>query len=853
MKYLDKIKSPADVKNLNEDDLPLLAQEIREVLVDTVSQNGGHLASNLGVVELTIALHRVFDSPKDKIIWDVGHQAYTHKLLTGRYPEFETIRREGGLSGFTNPSESEHDIFYSGHSSTSISEALGVATANGLNNDKHTAIAVIGDGALTGGLAYEALNNAGRSKQRLIVILNDNEMSISKNVGSVARYLAVLRSKPGYFRLKARTEKIINRIPLIGKKISEQLFKSKTRLKNLIYKSTFFEDLGFRYMGPIDGHNITQLCEALEGAKMVNAPVLLHINTVKGKGYDFAEKSPSEFHGISKFNINTGEPVYGGTNFSAEFGDFLCDIASKDKRICAITAAMSLGTGLEKFRKQFPDRFYDVGIAEEHAVTFSSGLARGGMVPVFAVYSTFLQRCYDQLVHDGAMQHLHMIIAVDRAGFVGEDGISHQGILDAAFLNGIPGITVYSPSTYTELKHAFIRAIYHSNGVVAIRYPRGTEKPVPESNDLSFEPFAVYGRDDSDTFIVTYGRIYSYACSAADELISRGYNVSVLKLNRIKPISEDAVKKVLSCKKVFFFEEGIKAGGIGSVFSEMMTEKGFKGNFDLTAVDNEFVKHAAVSALLSEYSLDENGMIKTIMAGQVFVNGQKALKSGQNVKEDDQIEVRGEKMPFVSRGGYKLDKAVKAFDLSLQDKICMDIGASTGGFTDCMLQNGAAKVFSVDVGYGQLAWKLRTDERVVNMERTNFRYLTIDDIGTKLDFASVDVSFISLKIILPVLFELLNDGGEAVCLIKPQFEAGRDKVGKKGVVRDKETHAEVIKTITDFAFDTGFSVVGLDFSPIKGPEGNIEYLMYLRKEQNNINAVKGKESEVAELSHNTLQ
>lgn len=428
-------------------------------------------------------------------------------------------------------------------------------------------------------------------------------------------------------------------------------------------------------MGPIDGHNITQLCEALEGAKMVNAPVLLHINTVKGKGYDFAEKSPSEFHGISKFNINTGEPVYSGTNFSAEFGDFLCDIASKDKRICAITAAMSLGTGLEKFRKQFPDRFYDVGIAEEHAVTFSSGLARGGMVPVFAVYSTFLQRCYDQLVHDGAMQHLHMIIAVDRAGFVGEDGISHQGILDAAFLNGIPGITVYSPSTYTELKHAFIRAIYHSNGVVAIRYPRGTEKPVPESNDLSFEPFAVYGREDSDTFIVTYGRLYSYACSAADELISRGYNVSVLKLNRIKPISEDAVKKVLSCKKVFFFEEGIKAGGIGSVFSEMMTEKGFKGNFNLTAVDNEFVKHAAVSALLSEYSLDENGMIKTIleyddggkktrldvavfergltdsrakagaliMAGQVFVNGQKALKSGQNVKEDDQIEVRGEK------------------------------------------------------------------------------------------------------------------------------------------------------------------------------------------------------------------
>lgn len=612
MKYLDKILSPRDVKKIDEKELPDLAQEVREVLIDTVSQNGGHLASNLGVVELTISLHRVFDSPKDKIIWDVGHQIYTHKLFTGRYDDFHTLRKEGGLSGFSNPSESEHDPFYSGHSSTSISEALGVATANSLSNDKHTAVAVIGDGALTGGLAYEALNNAGRSGKRIIVILNDNEMSISKNVGSVARYLAVLRSKPGYFKLKARTEKIINKIPIIGKKLAEALFKSKTKLKNLIYKSTFFEELGFRYMGPIDGHNIPQLCSALEGAKIIKAPVLLHINTIKGKGYNFAENSPSQFHGISKFNINSGEPVYNGTNFSDEFGDFLCEISYKDKRICAVTAAMSLGTGLDKFSKQFPSRFFDVGIAEEHAVTFSSGLAKGGMVPIFAVYSSFLQRCYDQLVHDGAMQGLHMIIAIDRAGFVGEDGKSHHGILDAAFLNSIPNLTVFSPSTYDGLRHAFISAIYHSDGIVAIRYPRGTEKIEPDSISLTFDSFFTYGKADAEIVIVTYGRIFSYACSAADELKNRGYDVCVLKLNRIKPIDVEAVKSVLNSKKIFFFEEGIKNGGIGETFSELLLENGYAGKFLLNAIGNEFVEHASVASLLKKYNLDEDGMIKII-------------------------------------------------------------------------------------------------------------------------------------------------------------------------------------------------------------------------------------------------
>lgn len=612
MKYLDKIQSPADIKGLNENELEVLAEEVRAVLIDTVSQNGGHLASNLGVVELSIALHRVFDSPKDQIIWDVGHQVYTHKLLTGRYKDFSTIRQEGGLSGFSCPRESEHDIFYSGHSSTSISAALGVATAKDLSGDKHATIAVIGDGALTGGLAYEALNNAGRSGKRLIVILNDNEMSISKNVGSVARYLAVLRSKPGYFRMKARTEKVINKIPFIGKNLSAQLFKLKTRIKNAIYKSTFFEDLGFRYMGPIDGHNIAQLSEALEGAKLVNAPVLLHINTIKGKGYNFAEKAPSEFHGISKFNINTGEPLMSGANFSAEFGKFLCEIAAKDKRICAITAAMSLGTGLEEFRKAYPTRFFDVGIAEEHAITFSSGLSRGGMVPIFAVYSSFLQRGFDQLVHDGALQGLHMILAIDRAGFVGEDGVSHQGILDTAFLNGIPHITVYAPATFAGLKHAFVQGIYHENGLVAVRYPRGSESPVPAGTEEDFSAYSYYGDTHAEQVIVTYGRIYANAVAACDTLNAQGMSIGILKLNRIIPIDINAVQTVLSAKHIFFFEEGIRTGGIGERFAELLLENGYKGAYTLTAVPDEFVIHAPVAAQLKRYRLDADGMLAVI-------------------------------------------------------------------------------------------------------------------------------------------------------------------------------------------------------------------------------------------------
>ena len=470
--FLGKLKLPDDLKKLNMNELETLATEIRTKMIKTVSQNGGHLSSNLGVVELSIAMHRMFNSPNDKFVWDVGHQVYAHKLLTGRVNEFDTLRTENGISGFCAPNESEHDTFYSGHSSTSISSALGIAEANKRLGKNNYTVAVIGDGALTGGMAYEALNNAGRSGTRLIVVLNDNEMSISENVGSMARYLAVVRSKPEYNKLKAKTESTLNKIPLIGSGIARFVSKIKSDIKSTMYESTFFEDLGFKYMGPIDGHNLEHLCEALDSAKLVNAPVLLHISTVKGKGYDFAEKSPSTYHGISKFNVETGEPVSSGANFSSVFGDELCALAGENDKVCAITAAMALGTGLKDFSEKFADRFYDVGIAEEHAVTFASGLAKGGMIPVVALYSTFLQRAYDQLNHDIARNSHHAIVLIDRSGIVPEDGDTHQGIFDINMLSGLPNFVIMMPKDLTEAYGLLHYAINKLNCPIAIRYPK---------------------------------------------------------------------------------------------------------------------------------------------------------------------------------------------------------------------------------------------------------------------------------------------------------------------------------------------------------------------------------------------
>lgn len=612
-KYLDNIKSPEDVKKLSSSQLKVLAQEIRYKLVETVSTNGGHLASNLGAVELSIALHKVFDSPKDQIVFDVGHQCYTHKLLTGRYDRFDTLRKKDGISGFCRPNESEHDIFYSGHSGTSVSAGLGLAQAKSIKNDDRYVISIIGDGSFTGGMVYEALNNGGRSGCKHIIILNDNKMSISQNVGSFAKYLAVIRSKPEYYRLKAVTEQKINTIPAIGTKISQKLYDLKTEIKNKLYtQSTFFEDLGYRYMGPIDGHNISVLCDALEAAKKVNGPTLLHVITVKGRGYDFAEKSPSTFHGISPFNINTGEPAAKGENFSSKFGQYLCEHALKDESICGITAAMELGTGLEGFRRQFPKRFFDVGIAEEHAVTFASGLAKNGFVPVFAVYSTFLQRCYDQIVHDVSLQKLKVIFAIDRAGFVGEDGETHNGLMDVPFLNTIPDIVIYSPCSFKAMYADLNDAIYGGEYSAAIRYPRGGENTNTTKLKYNKVEFATYGNTQAKQVIVTYGRLSGEAIEAVDKLNEEGIDIYLISINKIKPIDEEIIDMLLKCSKVFFFEEGLRSGGVGEKVALKLLEKGYTGSYSLTAVDDRFVVQASINELLKMYKMDAESIAEKV-------------------------------------------------------------------------------------------------------------------------------------------------------------------------------------------------------------------------------------------------
>lgn len=612
-KILSSVCSPEDIKSMNSEKLGELSDEIRKKLIETVSLNGGHLASNLGAVELTIALHKVFRSPDDQIVFDVGHQCYTHKLLTGRYEMFSTLRKKGGLSGFCRPSESEHDVFYSGHSGTSVSSGLGLAQAKKLSGDDNYVISVIGDGSFTGGMVYEALNNGGRSKTKHIIVLNDNKMSISENVGAFAKYLAVMRSKPAYYSFKASTEKKLNTIPGVGRAVAHRIYKLKTDIKNRMYsQSTFFEDLGYRYMGPIDGHNIDVLCDAFEAAKKVNGPVLLHVLTVKGKGYDYAEKSPSIFHGISKFDVDSGEPVSSGTSFSNMFGEYLIEHAEKDASVCAITAAMGLGTGLQKFAASYPERFFDVGIAEEHAVTFASGLAKNNMKPVFAVYSTFLQRCYDQLVHDVSLQKLKVVFAIDRAGFVGDDGETHNGLLDVPFLNTIPDITVYSPCCYRSLEADINSALYVDEGPVAVRYPRGTQ---PDNvNKLHYDTleYSDYGNGSSDIALVTYGRITSHAIDAVDALFKANIDVKLISLNKIKPLCVSAVDKLLKYNKIYFFEEGFKSGGVGEKLGFELLAGGFKGDYRLIAVNDKYVAQACCDELFDEYKLDSKSMIKII-------------------------------------------------------------------------------------------------------------------------------------------------------------------------------------------------------------------------------------------------
>ncbi len=612
-RLLTEIKAPNDIKKLSDDQLPVLCEELREEILNTVSANGGHLASNLGVVELTVALHRVFDLPQDRIVWDVGHQSYAHKLLTGRADQFSTLRREGGLSGFPSREESECDPFTTGHSSTSISSALGLASADALTGSSGHNIAVIGDGALTGGPAFEGLNNAGRLRRNMIVILNDNKMSISKNVGSIARYLSLVRTKPGYLSAKDNVEKILDKVPVLGKPLSSFMRKAKNKLKEQILNTTIFQDLGFSYYGPFDGHDLETLIPVLNMAKTINKPVLIHLRTYKGRGYKYAENAPSVYHGISAFDKEKGAEETGIKGFSGAFGQAVCRAAERDSRICAITAAMEVGTGLTDFKEKYRNRFFDVGIAEAHAVTFAAGLARGGMIPVFAVYSTFLQRAYDQLIHDVALQKLKVILAVDRAGIVGEDGQTHHGVFDAAFLRTVPNCCVYSPTYYEELDTALDACINGEARLYAVRYPRGKALYRPENFKSSGDSFDVFGDESADVAIVTYGRLFSFAAKAAETLMQRGIKCKVIKLNRIIPIDSLAVQTAGASKAVFFFEEGVRAGGVAEDFGGSLQEIGFTGIYTVRALSSGFIKHAPMFNILRAHGLDSDGMVDLIL------------------------------------------------------------------------------------------------------------------------------------------------------------------------------------------------------------------------------------------------
>ena len=593
-KYLSDIKSPADLKQLDSDSVLELAEEIRDCLVNNVSESGGHLASNLGVVELTLALHRVFDTPGDKIVWDVGHQSYVHKMLTGRFDEFDTLRTPGGLSGFTKISESEYDAFGAGHSSTSISAALGLAEASHLLGKDSYSVAVVGDGAFTGGMIYEALNNCDRTQGiKLIIVLNENEMSISKNIGSVAKSLSKIRNRAGYFKTKAVTRGVLNKIPLIGKPLVSLLIKIKKAIKNILYGSNYFENLGLYYIGPVDGHDMNALEATLTEARKYEQSVVVHVKTQKGRGFAPAEERPDKYHSVAAKDAEQA----GG--FSKVFGDTIVECAKEDKSICAITAAMGRGTGLGLFEKEYPDRFFDVGIAEEHAVTFAAGLAVGDIKPVCAIYSTFLQRAYDNIIHDVALQNLPVIFAVDRAGLNVADGATHHGIFDVSFLSAIPNMTIFTPSTYESLERA-IKNSLKMNSPVAIRYPNAVEDEMVKaafySDKSDKSPVRAFGvNETTENIIITHGRMATVALDAMAMLQEEGIRAGILLCEFIKPYDKLALmlseKLPEYAKNIIFLEEEIMSGGFGMNLSSEMKRQGigYRSRHKIIAVDDDFV------------------------------------------------------------------------------------------------------------------------------------------------------------------------------------------------------------------------------------------------------------------------
>ena len=607
---LSSLNLPSDLKKLDYSECKLLCRDIRRCIIKNVMKNGGHLASNLGTVELTVALHRVFDSPNDKLVWDVGHQAYTHKLLTGRYDKFSTLRKKDGISGFIRPNESEHDAFVSGHSSNSISAALGMAEAMRINGDtKHRAVAIIGDGAFTGGLAYEGLNNAGKSSANLIVILNHNDMSISKNVGALAKYLTSIRGNQRYLDIKKAVEHTLDNTPVIGEPIKNILLSSKSALKTVLYHSTMFEDLGFVYLGPVDGHNIEEIEETLKMARRIEKPVFIHINTKKGKGFKPAEKNPGAFHSIPSSGYSKNNPDNSNhDSFSENFGRAISEYAEIDDKICAVTAAMKYGTGLQYFAASFPERFFDVGIAEEHAVTFCAGLAKSGKIPVFAVYSSFLQRAYDEMIHDVSIDNTHIVLAVDRAGFVGEDGETHQGVFDIPMLTGIPNAVIYSPSNYAEQKLCLRTALYDDNGLTVVRYPKGNEDFGLTDNRFNTNSYC-HISFDSNCLVITFGRLFERILEI--NMAGECENFDILKLVRIFPIEEEAALICLNYQRIVFYEESSKENGIAEHLLIKLFELGFKGSYEIVAASG-FIPNESTEQTMERFKMDRRSITETI-------------------------------------------------------------------------------------------------------------------------------------------------------------------------------------------------------------------------------------------------
>ena len=594
---------PEQLGGLSDSEAAELCRRLRVRLIDTVSRTGGHLASSLGAVELIVAIHRVFDTGRDRLVFDVGHQCYAHKILTGRNAAMETLRTFGGIAGFPKPVESPSDAFIAGHASNSVSVALGMARARTLQNENYQVLALIGDGALTGGLAYEGLSDAGDSGEPLIVILNDNGMSITRSVGGVAEHLARQRLKPQYLHFKKGYRKVMSVLPL-GGHIYNVTHKVKTAIKETLLPCSLFEDMGFTYLGPVDGHDVKRLTQLLSYARELKGPVLLHVRTVKGKGYTPAERNPDLFHGVGRFCVETGEPVHPtAPNFSAVFGQALCELAEKDPKICAITAAMQGGTGLNGFAQRFPERFFDVGIAEGHAAAMAAGMAKQGMTPVFAVYSTFLQRSYDMLLHDVALQGLHVVLAVDRAGLVGEDGETHHGLFDPAFLDTIPGMTVLCPASFAELRDMLEYAVYEVKGPVAIRYPRGGEGAY---QDGAPRHPAVLLREGTDLTLAGCGTLVNELLDCADRLAADGIRAEVVKLNTITPLPLELVaRSVKKTGRLLVAEEGAEMGGIGQRIAAGLLAAGIPvQGLALANTGRGFVTHGTIPQLRRLCGLD---------------------------------------------------------------------------------------------------------------------------------------------------------------------------------------------------------------------------------------------------------